>query len=82
MVAQAVTSRKLKTQQNMQKKKHANVCFVLNAFVKKQWMIITGKSIKRISRGLSVEFAVVNVEMRCLTIILSGIIYILKVNTT
>ena len=70
----------IKTQRNSQKKKHANVCFVLNAFVKKQWKIITGKSIKRISRGLSVNLAVVNVEKRCSKIMLSGIIYILKMN--
>ena len=40
------------------------------------------KSIQRISRGLSVNLAVVNIEKRCLKITLSGIIYILKVNTT
>ena len=65
MFAQAVTNTKLKTQQNLQKKRHENVYFVLNAFVKKKWKIIIGKSIMRISRGLSVKFTVVNpgVEM-------------------
>ena len=72
----------IKNAAKLTNKKHVNVCFVLNAFVKKQWNIITGKSIKRISRGLSVNLAVVNVEKRCLKIILSGIIYILKMNTT
>ena len=65
MFAQAITNTKLKAQQNLQKKKHANVSFVPNAFVKKQWKIITGKIMKRISCGVSVNLAVVNVEKSC-----------------
>ena len=37
MFTQAFTNTKLKTQQNLQKKKQANVCFALDAFAKKQW---------------------------------------------
>ena len=59
-----------------------SVWFVLNAIVKDQWKIITGNSIKGISRGLSVNLAAVNVAKRRLKIILGGIIYILKMNIT
>ena len=46
MFTQAVTNTKLKTQQTLKKKKHVNVCFALDAYVKKQWKHITRKDIK------------------------------------
>ena len=48
---------KLKTQQKLQKKKHVNVCFVLDAYVNKQWQIITSKSIE--------EFTWIKCKLRC-----------------
>ena len=59
--SQAFTNVTLRAQQSFQKKEHASVWFVLNAFVKDQWKIITGKRIKGISRGLGVNLAAVNV---------------------
>ena len=76
MFTQAVTNTKLKTQQNLQKKKHANVCFVLKAFVKNETMEdhYWEKHIENFT-WIKCKLGCSDVEKRCLKIILSGIIF-------
>ena len=66
---------KLKTQQTLQKKK-----YFCSGRLRKETM---GEHYRKkiISRGLNVNFVVEIVENRFLKIILSSIIYILKINT-
>ena len=80
MFSLIVTNTNLNMQQNLQKKKHVNVCFALDTYAKQQWKNITWKSIKGILRALSANFAVENIEKRNSKIILRNIIYILEVN--